>query len=299
VPESSNIVDKSSAGGKLRPAMPKKPRFFFKLLICLLVSLFSRGARAQELMADGDFEGEDLPWVVSAVPNSNVTLVSQNSPFDYPYPVGTTSLELIDDDSEDEFPSLRHTLARPIGGIFFGFDFKAPLAATASRWDIAWEGGGTTAFFFSIGGGEPSISLNNQQKIDSLAPNKWYHLQGYAEAARNTVEGFILGENGDRADFQGQFSVVPTNLLSSVYISDGTPQRSEILLLDNFATRPVSLESTWNDQGQQVISWLGSSNFVLQATSALGTSWTNVPTATTGFTNGLAGQAQFFRLKRP
>src|SRR4051794_11151180 len=200
-----------------------KPLSCLGLLSCLFMAASFGTLHAQELIADGDFEGQDLPWVVSAVPSSNVTLSQQNSPFDNPYPIGTTSLELADDDSEDEFPSLRQSLAAGSPAIFFGFDFKAPLTANRSAWYVAWEGeNGVTAFFFNIGGGDgSSLELNNQQKIGTLAPNKWYHVQGYAEASRQIVEGFLLGENGQRNDFQGRFSATATNQFSSVFISDG------------------------------------------------------------------------------
>ncbi|HEV8541250.1 MAG TPA: hypothetical protein VGR78_02550 [Verrucomicrobiae bacterium] len=261
------------------------------------------GAHAQELLADGDFEGQDLPWVVSAVPGSNVTLFSQNSPFDYPYPIGSSSLELVDDDSEDEFPSLRQHFSGPAATILLSFDFKAPLSANNSSWSIAWESqDGVPAFFFAVGGQDgSSLELNDQVKIAALAANKWYHLQAYAEVARHLVEGFVVGENGQRADFHGGFSTNTASQLNSVYISDGTPQRNEILLLDNLVSRRFLVDSMIDALGEQVLNWLGSTNVVLQSTPVLtsNTQWSTIPTTDNKFTNTLSGSAQFFRLFHP
>jgi len=259
----------------------------------------------QEFLTNGNFESELPPsWEMTTVPQSGITPFGENSPFTYPYGPGILSLRLHDDDSDFQAPSLRQSFA-PTPVVFFGFDFKVPSTTTGSSWYVAWEGDKmdqpTTAFFFTLGGADGGSLLFNQGKITDLATNTWYHIQGYADAPRQIVEGFFVNERGQRGDFHGGFPFNVMNQISSVFISDADAAQNSDVLIDNFATRQVSLELFQYSGGQEVLRWLGSTNVILQSTGALepGVQWTNVVTVNTSYTNTTAGTSRFFRLVRP
>jgi hypothetical protein len=256
----------------------------------------------QELLGNGDFEdGRLVPWNVKQSPGGSVALVTQNSPFNTVYPTGTSSVQLKDDDSSDfvDQPSIEQPFTAQTA-ILFGFDFKMPNPGDASPWYVAWNGeNDTTGFFFRLGGADGLSIEFNLQKVADLKANVWYHIEGFADVVNQKVIGTISNTSGDSATFDGGFPFGVKNNIDSVVVSDGDAARNPDVLLDNFYSRPVTLQIASNSKGEQVISWFGT-GFTLQSTTTLGSAaqWTSIPGAQGSYTNTFSDPARFFRLTR-
>lgn len=263
----------------------------------IFLAVFSCPVIGQELINNGDFEGGRLPpWAASQVTGSSVALTGENSPFTDVYPAGKASLRLTDDNSDFEQPSVHQSFS-PHDTILFGFDFKMFTTGDPTSWFVAWVGeNDTTAFFFSLGGADGASVELNQQKIADLASNMWYHVEGWANAPGQKVEGSIVRADGVRNTFQGTFPFGVKSQFNSVIVSDGNAGPNDVLL-DNFTSRLVTLNVASNAAGQQVITW-GAPGFALQSSTSLaaGAMWTDVPGASGAFTNTFTDVRRFFRL---
>ena len=113
------------------------------------------------------------------------------------------------------------------------------------------------------------------------------------------VSGTISNTLGDSAPFEGGFPFGVKNQIDSVVVSDGDAARNPDVLLDNFYSRPVTLEIASNLKGEEVVSWFGT-GFTLQSTTTLGNGaqWTNIPGAEGSYTNSFSDPIRFFRLTR-
>jgi hypothetical protein len=265
----------------------------------ILLFTLAHPVHGQELLKNGDFEGGRLPpWTVNQPAGSLLALAAENSPFQTVYSGGTSSIRIKDDDADFEEPSLRQSFTAQ-SAILFSFDFKVP-GGGASPWYVAWNGDGdTTAFFFSLGGGDGTSIDFNQQKVADLAANLWYHVEGWADAPHQQIEGKITSVAGNQSSFTGTFPFGVKSELNAVVISDGDAAPNPDVLLDNFSSRPVTLDIASNAAGQQVITWLAP-GFTLQSATSLGkgATWGDVPSASGAYTNTFSGGVHFFRLTR-
>lgn len=250
---------------------------------------------AQELLRNGDFEAGRLPpWSITEVTGSKVSLQAENSPF----ASGNSSVLLNDDDSVFDEPSLRQSFeATP--SVTFGFDFKMLPGEELIPWYVAWNGeGDTTGFFFSLGGADGTSIELNQQRIADLKRNVWYRIEGWADAPRQSVRGSLQEHGGVRTDFTGGFPFALNTALNAVEVSDGNDERTPSLVLDNFTTRPISLEIARNAAGETVITW-PLPDFRLQSVATVAeTNWTDVASSAGVYTNTFTDRMRFFRLAR-
>ena len=263
----------------------------------VLFLTFSCSVFGQELIKNGDFEGGRLPpWTSIQPAGSLIALTGENSPFHGIYPAGASSLRITDDNSDFEQPSFHQAFA-PHDAILFGFDFKMLTVGDPTAWFVAWLGeNDTTAFFFSLGGADGTSVELNQQKISDLLPNVWYHVEGWADAPQQKLEGSIISSDGVRSSFQGTYPFGVKSEFNAIVVSDGNAAANDVLL-DNFYSRPITLDIASNAVGQQVITWLAP-GFTLQSTTGLGSgaTWTGVPSASGAYTNAFSGGVHFFRL---
>lgn len=270
---------------------------------CLSAAVVPAGLHAQELIANGNFEGASLsPWEVSAPAGSSVATANENSPFLTVFPAGAKSVRLSDDDSEHETPYLRQSFA-PQAGIRFSFDFKAPALAAGSPWYVIWAGeDATTAFFFSIGGQDGvSISLN-QNSVAALEPNLWYHVEGTADAPNQTISGAIRNSRGESITFNGGFPFGVQRVINGVTLMDGDQGRNEPALFDNLSAQAMAVASARLSiapapNGQITVSWT-TAGYGLQASSEVGAGaqWVDIQTSTQSYTADADQPRQFFRL---
>lgn len=266
-----------------------------------ILTLLSCSITAQELIKNGDFEvGRLPPWTTTQVAGSSVAIAGENSPFTAIYPAGKASLHIVDDNSDFEQPSVHQSFAAH-DTILFAFDFKVFGTTDPTSWFVAWLGeNDTTAFFFSLGGADGASVELNQQKIADLASNTWYHVEGWANAPEQKVEGSILSAAGARSTFEGTFPFGVKTEFNGVVVSDGNAGANDVLL-DNFSSRLVTLDMSVNTAGQQVITW-AAPGFTLQSSAGLGSAahWSDVPGASAGaYTNTPSGDMRFFRLTHP
>ncbi len=271
-------------------------------IAAILLASTLPSAFAQELIANGNFEaGRLAPWTVKQSPGGSVALVSENSPFNSVYPGGSSSVRLQDDDSSDflDQPSIEQSLGAQTA-ILFGFDFKMPGLGDASPWYVAWNGeNDTTGFFFRLGGADGLSIEFNLQKVADLKANTWYHIEGFADVVNQKVSGTVFNNAGDSAPFEGGFPFGVKSHLDSVVVSDGGETRNPDVLLDNFTSRPLSLQITVNAQGEKVVTWSGA-GFTLQTATTVGTGaeWTSIPGAQGSYTNTFSEPTRVFRLMR-
>jgi hypothetical protein len=279
-----------------------KTTCLLQTLACL-ASALPAGLHAQELLTNGNFEGATLaPWQVTAPAGTSVATVNDNSPYRTRYPAGTKAVRLQDDDVEFEAPLFVQSF-EPQSRLQFSFDFKAVASAAGSAWYVIWKGDGdTTAFFFSIGG-QDGISINlNQTTVTSLEPNMWYHVEGTARAASQTVTGFVLNARGEQTPFTGGFPFGVQSVLNSVTFTDGDQARNGALIVDNISAAQAvlpaaSLTIVPAPNGQVTVSW-AADGYTLQASSTVGSGaqWANVQTTAQSYTTSADQPLQFFRL---
>jgi hypothetical protein len=280
-----------------------KTTCLLRTFACLGFAALPAGLHAQELIANGNFEGAGLsPWEVSAPAGSAIASVAENSPFGSVFPAGSRAVSLSDDDSEFETPYLRQAFAAQ-PRTQFSFDFKAVAVSPGSAWYVIWTGEqDTTAFFFSIGGQDGTTLDLNQTSIMPLEAGVWYHVEGVADAPNQIITGSVENSLGQRSNFESGFPFGVQQAVELVTITDGDQAQNQPVVFDNISAKTAvvaaaRLSIAPGPNGQVTVSWTAA-GYTLQAARGLGPNaqWTDVTTTGQSHTTPAEDPARFFRL---